>query len=216
MAFKTYGELRQQLKAEGIRWTVNPAFPDDAPIKRPGLGADLTKVPPAKNIGPVDVAALVAKFPTTNTLLREHLIERGFLPGTLKSISGRGRFMATPMGSPSPSSPRPGRRLFRPPACCKAAVWITSSSCVVCTQGLQTCRSSSHGPSRQATVRSPTSRLSLQSRRRATEEACRAYQYGHDLECRVACLSPQRHAAFIYMKTIRAAAASLARAVRPQ
>jgi hypothetical protein len=35
MAFKTYGELRQQLKAEGIRWTVNPAFPDDAPIKRP-------------------------------------------------------------------------------------------------------------------------------------------------------------------------------------
>ena len=88
MAFKTYGELRQQLKAEGIRWTVNPAFPDDAPIKRPGLGADLTKVPPARNIGPVDVAALVAKFPTTNTLLREHLIERGFLPGTLKSVSG--------------------------------------------------------------------------------------------------------------------------------
>jgi hypothetical protein len=88
MAFKTYGELRQQLKAEGIRWTVNPAFPDDAPIKRPGLGADLTKVPVAKNIGPVDVAALVAKFPTTNTLLREHLIERGFLPGTLKTISG--------------------------------------------------------------------------------------------------------------------------------
>ena len=45
----------------------------------------------------MDVAALVAKFPTTNTLLREHLIERGFLPGTLKSISGRGRFMATPI-----------------------------------------------------------------------------------------------------------------------
>ena len=88
MAFKTYGELRQQLKAEGVRWTVNPAFPDDAPIKRPGLGADLTKIPVAKNVGPVDVAALVAKFPTTNTLLREHLIERGFLPGTLKSISG--------------------------------------------------------------------------------------------------------------------------------
>lgn len=52
MAFTTYGELRQQLATEGIKWTVNPAFSDNTLIKRPGLGADLTKFPQAKERRP--------------------------------------------------------------------------------------------------------------------------------------------------------------------
>src|ERR1700689_5297756 len=88
MAFTTYGELRQQLAAEGIKWTVNPAFADNQPITRPGLGADLTKLPQAKDVAPVDVAALVKAVPTTNTLLRAHLVTRGLLPASAQAIGG--------------------------------------------------------------------------------------------------------------------------------
>jgi C1A family cysteine protease len=95
MAFSTYGELRQQLEAEGIKWTVNPAFSDSTPITRPGLGADLAKFPKAKDIAPVDVASLVKTLPTTNTFLRAHLVTRGLLPASARAIGGSSQTGAT-------------------------------------------------------------------------------------------------------------------------
>jgi Papain family cysteine protease len=89
MPFKTYGELRRQLAQEGIKWTVNPALSDNKPIVRPPLGADLTHYPQAKAQPVVDVAALVRAKPTTNTLLRSHLTQRGLLPASpLRGSSG--------------------------------------------------------------------------------------------------------------------------------
>lgn len=99
MAISTYGELRQQLKAQGITWTVNPAFADNQPITRRALGADLSKFPQARTVAPVNVAGLVAANPTTNTLLRAHLVARGML-STIGPI-GRGSSQAgtTPSGA---------------------------------------------------------------------------------------------------------------------
>jgi papain like protease len=88
MAFKTYGELRQQLKSEGIKWTVNPAFRDNVPIARRSLGADTSQLTLAKNVAPVDVHALVQKFPPSNMLLRQYLADRGLL--TIKFPIGIG------------------------------------------------------------------------------------------------------------------------------
>jgi C1A family cysteine protease len=88
MAFATYGELRQQLAKEGIKWTVNPALSDSKPIVRPALGADLTKYPKAKDLPVVDVEALVRATPTTNTLLRTYLIQRGILPSAGPAVGG--------------------------------------------------------------------------------------------------------------------------------
>jgi hypothetical protein len=79
MAFSKIGELRQQLASEGLTWTVNPALHDEAPIPSHPTGADLTRYPQAASLPRIDVAALVADAPTTNALLRSHLLERGFL-----------------------------------------------------------------------------------------------------------------------------------------
>jgi hypothetical protein len=88
MAFKTYGELRKELVAEGIHWTVNPALSDHTPIRRPPLGADLTHFPKAETLPRIDVAALVRARPTTNMLLRADLIERGLLPPETQMLGG--------------------------------------------------------------------------------------------------------------------------------
>ncbi|HYM55414.1 MAG TPA: C1 family peptidase, partial [Solirubrobacteraceae bacterium] len=79
MAITTFGELRRELIREGITWTVNPNFGDDVTIPRFALGADLTDWPKAETVPRVDVPALVAAAPTTNALLRNHLVERGLL-----------------------------------------------------------------------------------------------------------------------------------------
>ncbi len=99
MAFRTYGELRQQLQAEGIKWTVNPAFPDSKPITRPALGGDFTRLPKAVDVAPVDVHALVRELPTTNTLLRAHLANRGVLTSLEKIIGGSPQRTGTPAPS---------------------------------------------------------------------------------------------------------------------
>lgn len=89
MAFTTYGELRQQLAKEGIKWIVNPALPNSMPIKRPALGL-LGKLPPSSPDKRVDVAALVRAHPPTNLLLVEDLFTRGILtqrlPFTIGSV----------------------------------------------------------------------------------------------------------------------------------
>ena len=97
MAFTTYGELRRQLAKEGIKWTVNPAFSDNTPITRPGLGADLTKVPLATTIALVDVAALVKANPTTNTFLRAHLVSRGLLSAMAQTIGASSQLAVKPV-----------------------------------------------------------------------------------------------------------------------
>jgi len=94
MAFTTYGQLRQELAAQGIKWSVNPAFADDATIKRYATGADLTNYPQAKDAAPVDVAALVKDNPTTNTLLRKELVTRGLLPPLAVSIGSSSQLPA--------------------------------------------------------------------------------------------------------------------------
>jgi len=80
MTATTYGQLRKQIAAEGLKWTVNPKFADDAPIVNKGIGADLSKFPKAKDVKPVDVAALVKATPTNNLLLRAHLVARNLAP----------------------------------------------------------------------------------------------------------------------------------------
>ncbi|HLI56828.1 MAG TPA: C1 family peptidase [Actinomycetota bacterium] len=80
MAFTTAGELRQQLASEGIEWTVNPALADSGTLPRYATGADFKGFPMAASLPRIDVAALVAQSPTTNTLLRAHLVERGLVP----------------------------------------------------------------------------------------------------------------------------------------
>src|SRR5215471_20167662 len=79
MTFSTFGELRRELAGEGLTWTVNPNFSDEAQIPRPALGADFTRWPLAAAVPRVDVPALVAANPTTNTLLRNYLVGRGLL-----------------------------------------------------------------------------------------------------------------------------------------
>jgi hypothetical protein len=68
MALNTFGDLRQQLVREGIKWTVNPAFADTMPIHRPPLGL-LGKLPPANPNQRIDVTALIRANPPDNTLL---------------------------------------------------------------------------------------------------------------------------------------------------
>src|ERR1700742_1679454 len=80
MAYATYGEMRHQLTTEGLKWTVNPAFSDNAQVTRRSLGADRSKFHLARNVGAINVASLVKKFPSTNLLLRNELIARGILP----------------------------------------------------------------------------------------------------------------------------------------
>ena len=80
MVFSTFGELRRDLASEGLTWTVNPNFSDDTQIPRPPLGADFTQWPLASTVPRVDVAAVVAANPTSNTLLRTYLTSRGLLP----------------------------------------------------------------------------------------------------------------------------------------
>jgi Papain family cysteine protease len=100
----TWGELRQALVSEGIHWVVNPNFPDDLPITRPALGADLTDWPKAATLPPVDVVALVRAEPPANTLLRDDLIARGILPPlTIGSEGVAGQGPAEGAGAP-PSS----------------------------------------------------------------------------------------------------------------
>ena len=94
MAFTTYGELRQQLATEGIKWTVNPNLADNAPIVRPALGADLTKYPQAKDVATVNIDALIKANPTTNTLLRAHLVSRGLLTAA-PTVTGGSSQLAT-------------------------------------------------------------------------------------------------------------------------
>lgn len=96
MALTTYGELRQQLKAEGLQWTVNPALADNQPIKRPPLGADVKQLALAKETPAVDVAALIKANPTTNTLLRAHLVTRGLLTEAAQAIGGSTQTAAAP------------------------------------------------------------------------------------------------------------------------
>ena len=76
MAFQTYGELRQQLIREGIKWTVNPRLADATPIQRPALGFP-GKLPPGNPNNRVDVTALIRANPPTNALLAQDLFERG-------------------------------------------------------------------------------------------------------------------------------------------
>ena len=80
MAFSTFGELRRDLAREGLTWTVNPNFSDNTQIPRPALGADFSDWPLGSTVPRVDVAAVVAAHPTTNTLLRTYLAGRGLLP----------------------------------------------------------------------------------------------------------------------------------------
>jgi hypothetical protein len=79
MAFSTFGELRRALASEGLTWTVNPNFSDETPIPRPALGADFSRWPLATAVPRIDVSAVVAANPTTNTLLRNYLVGRGLL-----------------------------------------------------------------------------------------------------------------------------------------
>lgn len=79
MTFSTFGELRRELASEGLTWTVNPNFSDEAQIPRPALGADFTRWPLATAVPRVDVSAIVTANPTTNTLLRNYLVTRGLL-----------------------------------------------------------------------------------------------------------------------------------------
>ena len=104
MAFNTYGELRQQLQAEGLQWTVNPNFADEAPIERRAMGGLLDQFPKAADAAPVDVAALVKAHPTHNPLLRAHLLERGLLPASESSRTGTSLPGAAGQGVPAGGS----------------------------------------------------------------------------------------------------------------
>ena len=88
MAFRTIGELRQELIKEGIRWTPDPK-PDSTLISRPSLGGgDLSYLPKAETLPRVDVSALIKASPTTNTHLLAHHIDRGFLPPSALKFGG--------------------------------------------------------------------------------------------------------------------------------
>ncbi len=96
MASQTYGELRQQLLKDGIKWTVNPRFSDNTVIVRHALGALAEQMPKAAQLPRVDVPALVRANPTTNSLLRAHLVQNKILPalgefsGSANTASGSG------------------------------------------------------------------------------------------------------------------------------
>jgi hypothetical protein len=78
MVLTTFGDLREEVAAQGLKWTVNPAFSDATPIARPSLGGLPEQMRKADG-SRIDVAALVRAQPTTNSLLRAHLVQRGLL-----------------------------------------------------------------------------------------------------------------------------------------
>jgi Papain family cysteine protease len=80
MALNTVGELRRDVAAQGLKWTVNPKLSDDTPITRPHSGGLLDKSLQVQRLPRVDVDGLVAATPPTNALLRAHLVQRGLLP----------------------------------------------------------------------------------------------------------------------------------------
>jgi Papain family cysteine protease len=88
MAMQTYGELRQQIAKEGLKWTVNPKFSDNTPIVPKGLGANLVKFPQARTVARVNVEALVRAKPTTNALLRAHLVGRKLVDESALKTTG--------------------------------------------------------------------------------------------------------------------------------
>src|ERR1700728_3310642 len=103
MAEMTAGELRKQLAEEGIAWTVNPLLADDAQAPRYATGGEAGCVPLAATVPHVDVAALVAASPPTNTLLRAYLVTRGVIAASQGELS-RGS-SSWPPSIESPSKP---------------------------------------------------------------------------------------------------------------
>jgi len=104
MAFKTFGELRQELARENIAWTVNPALADDTVIERPSLGL-LNKPPPADETKRVDVAALVNAAPPRNTLLAQELYARGVLKTAPRFLGRTGALPHPPAGAGGGGTP---------------------------------------------------------------------------------------------------------------
>ncbi len=101
MAYATYGELRQQLIREGIKWTVNPKLTDTTPVRRPALGGDLSRIPVGTTVPRIDVEALVRAAPTTNSLLRAYLVERGVLPTGIQFAEGSSNLLRPRSGGPA-------------------------------------------------------------------------------------------------------------------
>jgi hypothetical protein len=97
MAFNTIADLKRELLKENIRWNVNPKFAENAAIPRFPLGAELAKLGRAESLPRVDVAALVRATPTTNALLRAHLVQTS----VLKELGATG-------GTPGPGAGAPG------------------------------------------------------------------------------------------------------------
>jgi hypothetical protein len=83
MSFQNAGELRKALQAEGIQWTVNPAFHDTAAIPRFHLGGVPDQFPLAIHTAKIDVNALIVAHPPANPLLVQELVQAKILPETL-------------------------------------------------------------------------------------------------------------------------------------
>ena len=88
MAFQNAGELRKALLAEGLKWTVNPAFHDTASIPRYHLGGAPDQFPLALHAAKIDVNALVVAHPPANPFLVQELVEKKVLPATLMVRAG--------------------------------------------------------------------------------------------------------------------------------
>jgi hypothetical protein len=92
MALQTYGDLRRAVAQEGLGWTVNPSFPDNAPIVRRALGALPAALVKADSTKRVDVLALIRRMPPTNQFLVEDLLKHQVLttvPYHIGTASGR-------------------------------------------------------------------------------------------------------------------------------
>jgi Papain family cysteine protease len=74
----TIGDMRRILEAGKANWTIDAIFKDDTALPKYSHGADLTKIPLAKNVPRIDISVELKKE-TSNPFLRQLRVGSGFL-----------------------------------------------------------------------------------------------------------------------------------------
>jgi C1A family cysteine protease len=74
----TIGEMRRILAAGKADWSIDAEFADEVALPKFGHGADLTKIPKAKDVKRIDITVELKKE-TSNPFLRQRRADAGFL-----------------------------------------------------------------------------------------------------------------------------------------
>src|SRR5689334_14260161 len=83
----TIGDLRKLLADSNARWRIDPRLNDSQILSAHATGAVVDKLKKARDIGPIDLKAIIQVLPA-NPMLLQHRIARGFVsPEVAKKLT---------------------------------------------------------------------------------------------------------------------------------